>query len=414
MIVAVAEINTAPPTQPRRALRYSLRALLTVVSLLCIWLAVIAGRAHRQERAMDTVERLGGYVQFDYGGVGEFPAAGGKGSIEIDNFTIRENKGELPGVIWPRWLRRLLGEEYFRTVTMVNVGRRKPSDGDLKLLDALPDLTGVFLFQNSTIGDEGLAHVAQLKNLVQLDFCGTSVTDQGMASIAGLTNLKELWMFEVPGVTDAGMKYVSGLHELKLLDVRRTPQLTDAMLPYLAGLTKLEDLELGGTGITDDGMRYLSGLVNLRQLSLQETNIQGPGLRDLAELPMLTDLYLDGAIRLGDDDIANLRHLPRLTKLGLSKSGVTDNGLAVLVHLPMLKQLSLMGNQITDAGVEQLAALKSLEWLSLADTQITDIGLKRLASFDSLKELTLPAGTTTKAGIAELQRALPGCKINTY
>ncbi len=415
MIVALAEVNAAPPTQPRRVLRYSLRALLTVVSLLCIWLAVIAGRAHRQERAMDTVERLGGYVQFDYGRVAwgaTNVTAVVNGRIETDNQTLRDEDGAVPGAMWPHWIRRLLGEEYFRTVTMVNVGRRSPSDEDLKLLDGLTDLTGVFLFQNRSIGDDGLAHVAHLKNLVQLDFCATSVTDKGMEAIAGLTKLKDLWMFEVPFVTDAGMKYVSGLHELKLLDVRRNPQLTDAMLPYLTGLTALEDLELGETAITDEGLRQLARLANLGTLNIGGTHMHGPGLRHLAKLPKLTYLSLHNA-QLGDEGAAYLAQMPHLNNLILSHVRLTDDGLAVLAHLPALKMLSLMGNQITDAGLEHLTPLKSLEWLSLADTQITDVGLKHLESFDSLKELTLPAFTTTPAGVAKLQKALPLCRIQT-
>jgi hypothetical protein len=42
---------------------------------------------------------------------------------------------------------------------------------------------------------------------------------------------------------------------------------------------------------------------------------------------------------------------------------------------------------VTDAGLKGLAELKGLQWLGLVGTQVTD------------------------AGVAELQKALPGCKI---
>ena len=49
----------------RRWLSYSLRALLAVVTVVCVWLALVANRAHRQERAVARIDELSGHVLFD-------------------------------------------------------------------------------------------------------------------------------------------------------------------------------------------------------------------------------------------------------------------------------------------------------------------------------------------------------------
>jgi len=81
--------------------------------------------------------------------------------------------------------------------------------------------------------------------------------------------------------------------------------------------------------------------------------------------------------------------LERVTALGFSFAGITNEGLK-----------------------EVVAKLQNLTWLSLHGTQITDAGLKEVAKMKQLKELDLKnTKTITKEGVAELQKALPKCKI---
>ena len=106
--------------------------------------------------------------------------------------------------------------------------------------------------------------------------------------------------------------------------------------------------------------------------------------------------------------------LERVTALGFSFAGITNEGLKeVVAKLPKLPQLSLRAcKQITDAGLKEVAKLQNLTWLSLNGTQITDAGLKEVAKMKQLKELDLKnTKTITKEGVAELQKALPKCKI---
>jgi internalin A len=55
--------------------------------------------------------------------------------------------------------------------------------------------------------------------------------------------------------------------------------------------------------------------------------------------------------------------------------------------------------------------LTGLEDLSLSNTQVTDVGLRHLARLTWLRRLNLAHTAVTNDAVAELQRALPGCRI---
>jgi len=67
---------------------------------------------------------------------------------------------------------------------------------------------------------------------------------------------------------------------------------------------------------------------------------------------------------------------------------------------------------VTDAELKELAPLKGLNRLDLYGCpMVTDKGLKELAALKGLQELYLGRREVTAAGIAELRKALPDCKI---
>ena len=68
--------------------------------------------------------------------------------------------------------------------------------------------------------------------------------------------------------------------------------------------------------------------------------------------------------------------------------------------------------QVTDAGLKELADLKQLTWLRLTDaSDVTDAGLKELKDLKQLTSLDLSGTKVTADGVADLQKARPGCKI---
>ena len=67
--------------------------------------------------------------------------------------------------------------------------------------------------------------------------------------------------------------------------------------------------------------------------------------------------------------------------------------------------------KIIDSELVHLRELTDIRWLYLYETQITDAGLVHLKGMTTLKELGLTSTKVTDAGVAQLQKALPNCKI---
>jgi internalin A len=113
-----------------------------------------------------------------------------------------------------------------------------------------------------------------------------------------------------------------------------------------------------------------------------------------------------------DSGLKLLAKLKKLRTLYLGFTQVTDAGMKELAPLDKLRELDLGATKVTDAGLKDVAQHKKLTTLFLGCTQVTDEGLKELAKLERLQYLDIASTKATKAGIAELQAALPNCKIN--
>ena len=132
----------------------------------------------------------------------------------------------------------------------------------------------------------------------------------------------------------------------------------------------------------------------------QLTDVKG-----LEKLTQLEGLYLS-INQLAD--VKGLENLTQLEKLGLHGNQLTD--VKGLEKLTQLTKLSLKRNELTDVkGLEKLAKLTTID---LRLNQLTDVkGLEKLTKLEYLYLSLNP--DLTKAQIAELQKALPKCKIGS-
>jgi len=190
----------------------------------------------------------------------------------------------------------------------------------------------------------------------------------------------------VTNKTDVGLKqYLFGIEPPTKLNLSYW-RITDAGLQTLADLTSLQELNLCGTQVTDDGLKVLTGLPNLQKLCLIDTFVTDAGLKVLAGLPSLQELNLLGTL-------------------------VTDAGLKALAGMK-LKILVIPVEARTDTGFKHyLQAIDTTATLDLLGWPVTDAGLIELSGLKSLQKLYLYGNRFTPAGIAELKKALPECKI---
>ena len=167
----------------------------------------------------------------------------------------------------------------------------------------------------------------------------------------------------------------------------------------LEKLKKLETLSLVQNKLTD-----VKGLVKLTQL--KELHLSNNQLADVTGVEKLTQLK---KLYLGDNqltDVKGLENLTQLEELALNGNQLVD--VKGLEKFTKLKVLDLNGNQLVDVkGLEKFTKLKVLD---LGVNKLTDVkGLEKLTQLTDLGLKDNP--DLTKTQIAELQKALPKCKI---
>ena len=427
---------------------FSIRSMFIVITVICVWLAVVTARARKQLQAVDKIQKLGGVLQFD--------------------FLFDGRQGHVPNARpqAPEWLRRAVGEDHFRRVVTVDFnfgGGNKATDVDLAVFRNLPDVTTIELNNNPRVTDNGLKHLAGLNKLRVLYLYRANVKGPGIRHLP--RNLEILMLTHSP-LTDEGLASMQNMPRLSALRVGFT-DVTDTGLSNLSALSALENLELRNTGVTDAGLEHFRTLKNLRVLSLEHTKVTGAGVARLQkalpncrispppewldakpqELELWADDYKPSAeellakinelgssaqvkidktrpgqpvvsFRLFDsllsDDvlIRLLAQMPELEELNLRRVLVGDRMAKELPRLSKLRFLSLNNSRITDDGLPDVARIGSLRELSLSNTGISDAGLMHLAGLANLAQLTVQECDISDDGRSKLKQALPSCRIN--
>ncbi|MBL9161307.1 MAG: hypothetical protein JNL18_01050 [Planctomycetaceae bacterium] len=332
-------------------------------------------------------------------------------------------------------------------------------DEDLEPLVRSPQLAELDL-QRTPIGDGGLERVGRMLGLKQLALggYGVPIDDEGLRHVAGLKQLERLDLSRTD-VTDAGLVHLTGLRNLKELQLRETK--VNAGVTRLAVLSQLERLDLSFTNVTDDTAISLAAIRGLKAVDFSHTMVTAAGAEslkvNLAELIISPNVFphddqerrivqelgslgaqlgadqrgrvaeVDArdasdqrravhlvrqlqhirTLRVGvactDDDLEGLREVATLVDVDLSDSKVTDRGLIQLRGLTELKKLNLARTATTDAAAPSIVRHRGLVMLSLAGTNVTDATLRRLNELPQLASLSLDRVNVTGRGLAELQ-----------
>ncbi len=149
--------------------RYSLRALLILVTVISVVLGYLFHQAREQERVVAWVKEQGGSVRYEY--------------YKMDVPTPEEYDYG-----WePEFLRDLLGDDFFYDVVTVNLAGQEVSD--LSPLASLTNLDRLYLI-DTRVSD--LSPLASLTNLGYLGLSGTDVSD--LSPLASLSNLRRLFL----------------------------------------------------------------------------------------------------------------------------------------------------------------------------------------------------------------------------
>lgn len=94
-----------------------------------------------------------------------------------------------------------------------------------------------------------------------------------MAHLAKLKNLRWSHLNETP-ITDAGLAHLANMTSLEQLDLPF--RITDAGLPHLAGLANLEDVWIDGEQITEEAAAKLKRALPKGDVRLSRHYLVGP------------------------------------------------------------------------------------------------------------------------------------------
>lgn len=358
-----------------RWLRFSLRTMAVLLTVVCLFLGWIGPKwvaAQREKVAVEKIAAAGAMIQYDY---------------QED----WENDDSDPVPHGAFVLRYLLGEHILsRATTVYFYPGSKPNEAadllpeltqlrtvtfgtDVKLTDAsveamvgCENLTKIWT-ASGVFSAKQLAMLSSVKSIQHLSLCDRSAsdaclqqlhlfpnlkslsidsrlsTDIGIQAIAEVSSLESLVARSIPNVTNEG---ITPLHRLKKLKKFHIPysagtnQLTEACLPDILKIRSLEDLDLSfyKTRVEFEPAQYseFESLSHLKKLSLRHSNIQDEAL-----------------LRIGT--------LAQLEELNVGWTDITDEGLAHLKNLGELRVLNTFGTRITHEGVRKLEALPSLE-----------------------------------------------------
>lgn len=222
------------------------------------------------------------------------------------------------------------------------------SDADYKSLQAVKDIQGLSL-TGKQISDTALKHLVSLP-LIGIDLSKTSIKDEGVKHLAEMKTLKRIRLDD----TD----------------------ITDVAVDTLSSLPNLTYINLKGTRVTNKACGALSKIRTLDVIDLRNVKgINGESLEKLKNQPVINWLVLNGT-DLTAKGVAQLGTLDNVRKLSLAYCGLNDEKVCSLKNLKV-STLDLSGNAISDRSLICIAGITSLNCLVIADCPgITDSGLK--------------------------------------
>ena len=254
--------------------------------------------------------------------------------------------------------------------------------------------------------DAVLARLADLDHITRLSFGGTKqMTDKGLAHLARLPRLQDLDLSDYPGgqITDRGLEVLRHLPELRRFQMCWQSAISDAGVANLRFCEQLESVDLLGTHTGDGAIVAVAGKRRLRRLKTGR-GVTDPVLPLLHQLPMFktwhggetkyslmsadaepNHLLLDGPFT--NTGLACLAGLDGL--FGLSffwhVSALTGSGLAGLADLPNLGFLGCQGKLCDDDAMRHIAAIPRLRMLMGQGTVATDTGFAALSRSQTIE-----------------------------
>lgn len=282
------------PSRIRRFRSISLRAFFLITTVVMITVGYYLSRVRRQRAAVQTIEKNGGQVFYDY----QF--ADGSGNLDARPPTDA-NSSSIPD-----WMISRFGVDAFHRVVSVNMnycvqwkhntwvhvgGMSLGKPASWRALGELPHVRHLVM-DYGQCPDGSFQHIRALKNLESLRIQEVNIGDEAAVCLAELKELRSVWMIQC-GLGDESMSAFAQLPKLKTLSVVKNALSNDGLVA-ISSAPQLTNLYVGGEGCTidDNGLPHLAKLEYLKIVGLQHTLITDAGLQHFASMPSVKELMV--------------------------------------------------------------------------------------------------------------------------
>ena len=236
----------------RLRFQFSIRLLLVlvvVVALPCSWMAVEMKKAKEQKEAVDGLRNSG--CRIWYHGDGHLF----EGYVGPERISLNPSQ--------PPWLLKLFGFEFFHGVDQVDIESDLSDDELAKSMSRFANLPEVQILKLKSLrlSNNGLAPLEIVESIKTLEIDMAehgehALNDEGLKHIAAMKQLETL-VIMASDVTDDGVSTLHGLAKLKCL-ILHADNITGRSATVFASLPSLQELELSWSSmLTDEDVRDL-------------------------------------------------------------------------------------------------------------------------------------------------------------
>ena len=224
-------------------------------------------------------------------------------------------------------------------------------------LGKLTSLKILRFVNQAKLNDEGLAHLAGLRQIERFGYIGTAMTGEAFENFKGWTNLKST-SHRGSRMSDAGLiALVEAFPNLESL-VLAHGQFSDTAVEHLAKLTKLTGLEIGSPKAKPACLKHIAGLP-LAYLQLGDGLDASEGIAIIKEIKTLKRLTLTNVKNATDDDLKSVTAMKHLEHVELSNLPMTESQLKLMKEFAFLKSMRVIksGEPYPEATRTALKAL---------------------------------------------------------
>lgn len=295
---------------------------------------------------------------------------------------------------------------------IVEVDLRK-SSGSEQLwprLSQLPRLRSLIVAGGKSQAED-LVPLGKIQTLRNLDLRQNSVDAAGLIHLAPLADLRALRLSPDTSLDSAGLDAILNLSQLRVLALDFQWIGAAAELEQLRSLENLEELYLAGTLVDDDAVAVLAQFPRLKKLRIAQTKVSDAGLAHLGGASQLQELDLSENAKITNAGMSHLSGLTQLVRLNLWRVAISDEGISHLAPLVNLQWLNVDNTLLSDDGLQYLSGMQELSYLHLGSTSVTDAGLVHLEPLTALRDLKVTRTGVSAAGASALTEKLPEITI---